>query len=564
MTTPRLFIPWSLTVVLTACQSPGASEPFGSEPDGSTEGDEPTGTEDDPAPELECEGQDVGFVPIHRLTRAQYANTVRDLLGLDVDVAGSLPADTFVGGFDNNAGSLVMNGPTVDAYYQLAQELSAQVASDPGALERLIPCDTQDPACRDTVVRQFLDRAWRRPVGDDEIGDYVELFEVASADGGDFVDGATLVVRAGLMSPGFLFRLELDPAPDDPEIRALTAYELASRLSYALWNTMPDDALFEAAARGELLTEAGLQAQVERMMASDRALSLVDDFAAQWLGFANIEAFNRPDPERFPQADDALIRSMEEQTRRTMTELLLEDQSLSTLLTHDRVYLSPALAELYGVSHPTGDGFAAVDIDDPDRQGLLGHASILTLTSAPERTSPVKRGLWVMTNLLCNEPPPAPAGVETELPAEGEGASVREILEQHRQDPTCAACHTVMDEIGLGLEAYDAIGQWREQDAFGPIDASGVIPDPHQPSQTIAFDGPGELSRLLQDDPRLPVCIAEKLYTYVLSRVPAEDGDRCRVDQIAEDLEAEQLQFDAAVRSTVLGDSFRFRRSAPR
>lgn len=553
---------WVALLAAVGCSGAQTAD-MGADTDGVGTTGGPEGEDGGPAPEASCDAEEVGFVPIQRLTREQYANTVRDLLYLDVDVRGELPDDVSFGGFDNNAEALGMSPTHVDAFYSLAKELSAEVVHTEASFAQLASCSELSADCQNTVVRTLLERAWRRPVEESELAPYVALFQVAQDTGGGFEDGFALIVETVLMSPNFLFRMELDPDPNDTSIRSLTSFEMASRLSYFLWNTMPDDALFAAARDESLLTEEGLRDQVERMLASEKAVALIDSFAAQWLGFNEIESFNVPNPELYPQFEQ-MLPSMQTQTRLTMLDYIFGWKSFGEFLTDPRTFVDPLLAEYYGVQHPTGSGFAPVDIQDPDRRGFLTQPSVLTMTSHSSRTSPVKRGFWVMANLLCQEPPPPPDGAETELPGPDEVSSLREALEQHRADPACASCHVVMDEIGFGFEHYDVMGYWRETDSYGQVDASGVLPDPTGSGETVSFYGVAELSEILQRDPRLPKCISEKAYAYALNRLPyQEDGDACRIDEIASDFSSSNHNFLKVLDSIVFSDAFRFRHAEP-
>lgn len=542
-------------VATMGCQSGGGDDPsVDTDGSGASVGSE--GGLDDEAPKSECGGEDIAFVPIARLNRRQYGNTVRDLLYLDVDVTTDVPDDIAVGGFDNNANASSMSPAHVDAYYDLAEDLSIQAVSDSMAWSKLVPCDEGDPQCATDVASRLLERAWRRPVSDEELAPFLDVVSTARSTGASFSESLRFLIKAVLISPNFLFRMELDPEPDSPTPRALNGFELASRLSYFVWNTMPDEALFEAARDGSLMTDDGYAAQVDRMLASERAVSLVDDFATQWFGLDDVAEISPPDPETYPEFAD-LAPSMQTQVRLTILDYVFGRESFDNLLVDDTVVLDPALADFYGIEHPTGEGFVPVFIEDPRRRGFLTFPSFLTITSLSNRTSPVKRGQWVLSNIVCNEQPPPPADAETELPDIDEAQSLREALEQHRADPACTACHALMDEVGFAFEHYGPMGHWRETDQYGEVDASGRLL-----WSGVEFYGAAELSQALSEDERVYACAARKLYTYSMSRVPTE-YDECGIERVASDFEGANYDFTAAIRSVVMSDAFRRRRAAP-
>lgn len=492
---------------------------------------------------------DPGRVALHRLNNSEYTNTVRDLLGTSLRPADDFPADDASYGFDNIAAALSVSPVQVELYHRSAVLLAAEVMSE--APERVLSCQP-DPAepepCVREIAARFGARAWRRPLDDDEIAAALALFHIAIDAGGDPQGGVQLLVEWLLTSPSFLFRVEIDPVPG--AVRPLGDHELASRLSYFLWSSMPDDELFALADAGRLVRVDVLAGQVERMLADPRADALVDNFAGQWLYLRGL-AEHEPDAELFPDFDPPLRASMVDETAAFFRDFLRSDRPIPDMLTADFTFLDERLAAHYGVDL-AGESVPAAS----ERRGLLGHASILTVTSYPNRTSPVRRGKWVLEELLCSAPPPPPPGVEG-LDEEGPlTGSIRERMEQHRSDPACAACHQAMDPIGFALEHFDATGAWREMDGQFAIDATGTLPD------GASFDGAVELAGVLAGDARFTRCVTEKMLTYALGRGLAEpDGET--VDRIHQQLLAGGARLSDLVRLIALSDPFLYRRGEP-
>ncbi len=388
----------------------------------------------------------------------------------------------------------------------------------------------QEPECARTILRTLAHRAFRRPVTGADIQPLYAFYEKgrgagrlrqgsgeprrSEAESGDFESGIQAAIDALLVSPEFLFRIEQDP----PAAAAGTAYrisdvELASRLSFFLWSSIPDAELLDLAERRRLRDPAVLERQVRRMLDDPRAEALVSNFAGQWLQLRNVDTV-KPDPVVFP-FDEALRQSFFTETSLFVSSIFREDRSLLDLLTADYTFVNQRLAEHYGIPRVYGSQFRRVTLADVNRRGLLGQGSVLTVTSYPNRTSVVQRGKWVLENLLGTPPPPPPPDVpELKAAPHGKVLSMREQMQVHRVNPTCAACHARMDPIGFALENYDAVGRWRGEDAGAPIDASGKLPDGTE------FQGPAGLSQLIltkyRDD--FLRTATEKLLTYALGR----------------------------------------------
>ncbi|MFM8250857.1 MAG: DUF1592 domain-containing protein [Planctomycetota bacterium] len=407
------------------------------------------------------------------------------------------------------------------------------------------------------LLRPVASRAFRRAATPEELQRLASLVELAHQQGDSFERGMQVALQAILVSPQFLFKLERDPPPG--EIRDLSDFELATRLSYFLWSSLPDDELFRAARDGHLRDPEKFAAQAQRLLLDPRADALVENFAGQWLQLRNLDQF-LADKKQFPAFDDQLKAAMRRETELFFAHIMRSDRSVLEFLDADYTFINERLAKHYGLSGWMGEGFQRVNVDKAQRGGLLGQASILAVTSNPTRTSPVKRGKWVLENLFAAPPPPPPPNVP-EL-ADGKGkpltGTLRQRMEQHRVNPACAACHQLMDPVGFGLENYDAIGAWREKDGEHPVDASGEFADGRK------FQGPAELKTILlarQEEFRR--CLAEKLLTYALGR-GLEYYDVCAVNQIAKKVAEQDNRFSVLVREVVLSDAFRKRQGVPR
>lgn len=514
--------------------------------------------------ELQCDG-DIGGKVLQRLNRTEYNNTVRDLLGDDSHPADEFPKDDFGDSFDNNARALSVSPLLSEQYLAAAERLAATAVSEDNPLRDAIfvcrPTNVGAENCAREILTQFLIRAFRRPLLDDEIQRYVALFDAARAAGASFDQGVQVSIEAALLSVHFLYRVELDVDPESDSPHRVTAFELASRLSYFLWASMPDDELFIAAETGTLLTEAGIRAQVTRMLDDPKAAAMLESFAGRWLETDDIAQSNRPSKELFPEYTPELKSALEEETRLFMADVLSGEVSFDEILRAEHTYVNALLAEHYGIDGDFDDEFERVDLAGTDRMGLLTQGSILTLTGAPTRTSPVRRGVYVLSNLLCDAPPPPPPNVEgaLEAAAEDETETLADRTRAHAEDPACAGCHVLMDPIGLGLENFDPIGRFRTEENGTPIDATGsLLVD----GDSVDFSGATELSLLLADDSRLKECATQKLLTYALGRIvdPSAEGDSCRLEALQSEFESLDYNFRELIELITLTDTFRARR----
>lgn len=437
-----------------------------------------------------------------------------------------------------------------------------QGASDTPSRKRIFTCRPKAPAeedgCAQTILAGLMRRAYRRPVSGDEVQRALSLYRQGRAQGG-FDSGIELALTGLLISPEFLFRIEQDPAGLPPK----TAYrvspiELASRLSFFLWSSIPDEPLLASAERGALAKSAELERQVRRMLADSRARALVTNFAAQWLHLRNLDSAT-PDMRLFPDFDDNLRQALRQETELLFESIVSEDRSVLELLRARYTFLNERLAKHYGIPNIYGSRFRRVQLDEAShRGGLLRHGSILTVTSYATRTSPVIRGKWVLENLIGVPPPPPPAAVPAlkENTTPGKTQSVRERLAEHRANPACAGCHQLMDPLGFAFENYDAVGRWRMLDDGRPIDDSGAMP-----GSGSEFTGVSGLERALLSRPEVFVgVLTEKLLTYALGR-GVEHYDMPAVRKIVRNARAHDYRFSAIIREIVNSLPFQMRRS---
>lgn len=459
---------------------------------------------------------------LRRLNRTEYANTVRELLGPGARTAQEFPADDQVGGYDNNAQVQGVSPLLLEKYAQAAEELvqSALASTNPEGRARVLTCDfsgANEEACGRDILTRFGRRAWRRPLSSEEVTRLNGLVRASRAAGDSFEVALGVGLQAILTSPHFLFRVELDPVPGARDVHPLGDLELATRLSYFLWSGPPDEALLTVAEAGKLREPAELERQARRMLADPRAQALVDNFGGQWLRTRAL-THAQPSPSLFPTyAAAQLGPAMAAETGLVFAEFLREDRSVLDLLDADFTYVNAALAAHYGLPgtfSPDPKQFTRVSLPaQGQRRGLLTHGSILTLNATPTRNSTVKRGKWVLGQLLCQEPPPPPPDVPL-LPSGPVSGSLRERMEQHVSNPACSGCHGSMDPIGFALEHYDAIGAWRATDGVYPIDARASFPDGR------SFNGALELGSVLKEDPTLPDCVVRHVFTYAMGRQP--------------------------------------------
>jgi len=417
------------------------------------------------------------------------------------------------------------------------------------------PNKTGEPACAKQITEHLARRAFRRPVSDEDVARLMPFYEAGRKDGGTFDAGIELAVAAVLASPDFLYRAIRAPAgtPADSEF-TLTDLELASRLSFFLWNTSPDEELLTLASAGGLTKPGAMEKQVKRMLADPKASSLVTSFAMKWLNIATLDTV-QPDPKLFPVFNEQLRHAFLKEAETFISSILLEDRSVVDLLTSNHTFLNEELARLYGVPGVVGPQFREVTLAEKERAGLLGKGAVLLRTSYGDRTSPVLRGQWVLDKLLGTPPTPPPANTATDLSQKAGEApkTIRARLEQHRDKASCRQCHGVIDPIGLALENFDAIGEWRTMDrqANAPIDAKTVLPN------GVAIDGTVELKQQLVEHPAtFAEAFTEKLLMYAVNR-QLEYFDMPQVRAVVHGAAKDNYKFSSIVLGIVSTDAFR-------
>jgi len=421
--------------------------------------------------------------------------------------------------------------------------------------KKLLTCDPAAAGCVEKIVSTLARRAYRRPVAKEETAGLMKFVAMARKDGQSPEQGLQLAIQAMLVSPHFLFRVERDPDPLDPaKVHRLSDLELASRLSYFLWSSMPDDQLLTIAEQGKLRQPTVIDAQIKRLLVDDRSAALAANFAGQWLETRNLDSV-KPDPGKFPDWGPELRDAMRSETRLFFEAMLRENRPLPEFLDARFTFLNERLAKHYGIPDVTGEDFRRVELATDQRGGILSHASVLTVSSYPTRTSPVIRGKYVLQNILGAPPPAPPPDVPPLDEAQvGSAGSLRQQMEKHRSNAMCASCHNRMDTLGFGLENYDAIGRWRAQDGKFDIDAAGTFPNGK------SFTTPAEMRSLLKaDPPEFTRCLTEKMLTYALGR-GLERYDRRAVDSIAQKVEAQKYQFQSLIYEVVRSLPFQSRR----
>jgi hypothetical protein len=441
---------------------------------------------------------------------------------------------------------------------QVSGPYNALAPRETAARTRIFTCypssASDERACATEILSTLARRAFRRPATAADLTSLQHFFAIGRRKG-TFDAGIDMAIQSILVDPDFLFRIERDPAQSTPGVRRLSDLELASRLSFFLWSSIPDDELLDAAIRGRLRDSSVLEHQVTRMLADPKAEALVGNFAGQWLWLRNMRAL-APDTKAFPDFDDNLREAFQRETELFIQSTVRENRSVVDLLTADYTYVNERLARHYAIPNVYGSHFRRVTLPDSRRGGLLGHGSILTVTSYTTRTSPVTRGKWVLENILGTPPPPPPANVPdlNEKGADGKALSMRQAMESHRANPVCASCHARMDPLGLALENFDAIGKWRSVgEDSNPIDASGAMPD------GTKFDGPAELRGVLQSrGTEFVTALAEKLLVYAVGR-GLEYYDAPAIRQVVREAASDGYRWSALVGGIVRSTPFTMR-----
>jgi hypothetical protein len=530
---------WTLVLVLGGCT--GAL----------LDVDPPSAEQEDPGPECPPPGAETR---IRRLNRFEYDATVRDLLGDHTRPAQAFPPEEEANGFDNDAALLTVSDLGAEKYLLAAETLASAAVAD---LPSLLPCDPapDEAACARAFIERFGRRAYRRPLDGEEIAILEDVYAQARAEW-DFAAGIKLVIETMLQSPQFLYRVEIGEPRAPGEIwQRLTPWETASRLSYLLWGSMPDDGLFRAAEDGKLATRAEVETQARRLLADPRALEQIAHFHERWLGLYLLGDLDK-DPATFPEYSPGLRPSMLEEMRRFVAAVFTEGGgTLTTLFTGSFTFVDAALAAYYGVPAPAGDDFARVELPAAHAAGILTLGGLMAMNAGPNQTSPVLRGKFVQEQLLCNPLPPPPDDIDIKPPELDATLTTRERFAQHRADPTCSGCHDFMDPIGFAFEHFDGAGRWRDLENGLVIDDSGELVGS---DNDAAFTGPVELGALLAGSAQVRGCLTRQWFRYAYGRVAGE-GDACTLAS----LETRLADADGDLRELVIGlsstDVFRYR-----
>jgi uncharacterized protein DUF1592/uncharacterized protein DUF1588/uncharacterized protein DUF1595/uncharacterized protein DUF1585/uncharacterized protein DUF1587 len=497
-----------------------------------------------------------GLTPARRLTRDQFNNTVRDLLGATGTPADRLAPDEKIGPFNSNA-----IAPVDSTLVQQHQEVAATLATAAKArMAQIAPCDLNSDTgtsttCATRFVTEFGRRAFRRPLDASEVQAYLSLYTLGKT-GADAANGFRLVVEAMLQSPFFLYHHDVGAAgtPQAGTI-AITPYELASRLSFFIWNSMPDDTLFARAADGTIATDSILTSEVQRMLASDKAAAAIALFHRQWLDVTDLPDQTK-DATVYPrynaQLGDAMMQELAMFTDHVVRK---GDGLLKTLLTSNVGFPQGGLFSIYGVSQPSGYTVGTpITLDPTQRAGILTQAAFLTRWAHGNQTSPVHRGKLVRLNVMCGFIQPPPANVNTTPPAPTAATSTRERFAQHQADPQCSSCHVLMDPIGLGFETFDGIGAFRTMDGLGAVDATGSIVNGGDLDG--AFNGPIELSRKLSESQAVSNCMVNQWFRYSLGRMETTN-DACSIQGVREAFRASGGNIREMLARIALSPSFR-------
>lgn len=502
---------------------------------------------------------------LRRLTVSQYNHTVRDLLGDQTGPANQFPPEDFVNGFKNQSRGQSLSPLLIENYSSAAERL-AQAAFRGGDTHHLIPCQPS-LACRSRFIREFGLKAFRRPLNAAE----QKRYEALMARETDFLEGAQLVVEAMLQSPDFIFRLETTPDPK------LEPYARASRLSYALWDTMPDAELFAAAERGGLSTRAGVESTARRMIEDPRAREALDEYTSQWLRFDRLLTASK-DRRKFPLFTRSTAQAMTEEARIFVSDLVWNDHDFMTLFTANYGHVNQELAGIYGVTAPAKDFDRVPFPAGSERAGILGEGLFLALTAKPDDSSPTARGLFVREQFLCQHVPDPPPGVNTNLPpvTEANPQTNRDRMTEHATNPACATCHRLIDPIGFGFEKFDAIGARRDKLV---LTFRGVHSDEEEDSNKKAgfstrkialdlntsglvagipdsqFSSPAELGAVLAKTPQCQECVVKQYFRYTAGRMETP-ADRPLIRKVLEDFRNSQFHFKELMVSLTVAREF--------
>jgi hypothetical protein len=501
-----------------------------------------------------CQEASPPVQPARRLTRDQYLATVRDLLGDNRDLGDRLPADDKGEAVFAPPDTLTVTPAWADKLLTSAEDLAKTAMAN---LPALLPCNPAgaEEACAAEFIKAFGKRAFRRPLTPDDVAGLTAVYKAGASDGG-FNGGIELVISTILQSPSFVYRIELGQNQGSlPGAVKLSPYEVAARLSYFLWGTMPDRALFEAADRGELATAESINAQVERLLKDPRARSTLVGFTQRLFGTDILDDANK-DPEIYPEFDDALRESMKAEFRAFVEDALFAgDGRLQTLLTSPASFVDAPLARLYGVPAPAGSGLQKVQLPAAQRAGVLTSVGLLAAHTINDTSAPIIRGKFIRERLLCAELAEPPPGLDVVAPEPKPGSTTRELLERHSVDPSCTGCHNLMDPIGFGYGNFDGLGRWRQSEEGKPVDSSGRL---QATDVDGAFRGPVELAEKLAASQQVRDCVTTTMLNFVQG--PQAAGDVCLTGRLRRSFDEARHDLRALIRAIAQSDGFQYRR----
>jgi hypothetical protein len=512
---------------------------------------------------------------VRRVTHTEYDNTIRDLLGTPTTIGNQFPTEEVRLGFDNNAAALSVSPDLAEQYLTAAETLAAAAVTT--NMATLVPCDpttTGVDACGQQFIAAFGQRAYRRPLAAADTALLTGVFNVGKAT--DFATGVRLVVETVLQSPQFLYRIEYGraPAATDPSIAVtdgsapnptqvvrLDDWEMASRLSYLIWGSMPDDALFAAAAAGKLSTDADVAAQATRMLADPKAHDMVADFHSQWLSLGAIASVEK-DPTVYPAFTSAIAGLMQQEAQAFLDDVVWsEDGSLETIFTAPYTFVNGPLAQYYGISGVTGSAFVKTPVDTTERAGLLTQGGFLASQAKTNQTSPVQRGKFVREQFLCQQLPPPPPNVQIIPPALSPTLTTRQRFTQHSASAACSPCHHLMDPIGLGFETFDGAGIYRSMENGQPIDSSGQV-DTADAELEGPFNGVLDLEKKLGNSSTVQQCVTTQWFRYAYGRAET-DADTCSMATLSNQFAAGGYKVQDLLAALTHTRAFLYRRVTP-
>lgn len=493
-----------------------------------------------------------GAMHARLLTRFEYDNTVRDLLGDSTRPARDFPPENRTLAFDNDARAHTVSPLLVEQFMDTAAELADRAVSE--RLDALTPCAAATDDCARQFLGNFLPRAFRGPVTRDETERFLRLFRVGTSRG-RFADGISMVIEAVLQSPRFLYRIESVPSADGPVV--VDAYELASRLSYFLWASMPDERLFAAAADGRLSTVEGIESEASRMLRSPKARPVVAHFFMQWLDLEGLEGLPK-DRERYPEFFSGVGSSWRASMEQYVENAVFGGGSVRDLFLEPVVYVDRTLASLYDLRPPPSGRLEAVGMDPDQRAGLLTQPALLARLAHPDQASPIRRGVFVRERILCQTLPSPPNNINITPPDPDPNATTRERFAAHTENESCRGCHSLIDPIGFGFSNYDALGRYQDHEGGRPVDATGELYGTTDPEIEGPFVGAVELSHKLADSSEVRACVATQVFRFAMGRAETQ-ADECTLRELDRVLLASDSMERLLVAMT-LTDVFRMKR----